>query len=209
MTYCETEIDFSAFPHLQQCSLEWRRKVTSLFDCVTLKKLFLNRYKGRNAGAFGKLSALESLGILGAPVEDLLGLRNLVHLTYLRLGLLTKLRSLTGIEGLANLEELDINTCRAIGSIDEVGNLRKLKRLFLSNCGRIQSLKPLKNLDGLETVGFVESTNIVDGDLSPLMHQKSLSKVSFQNRRHYSHRREDFGSAYFGKRNERRDDGSQ
>jgi hypothetical protein len=43
---------------------------------------------------------------------------------------------------------------------------------------------------------FYESTNIVDGDLSPLTRQKNLSSVSFQDRRHYSHKRLEFGVAY-------------
>ena len=103
--------------------------------------------------------------------------------------------SLAGIEELANLEELDINTCR-VGSIEEVGFLLGLKRLHLTNDGDIKSLKPLEILNGLEWVTFVQSTNIIDGDLSPLLRQKNLARVSFQNRRHYSHRREEFGVAY-------------
>jgi hypothetical protein len=112
------------------------------------------------------------------------------------LGLLRRLGSLAGVEGLANLEELNIDTCRAIRSIEEVSALSRLRRLHLSNDGEIESLKPLDTLNGLEAVTFVESTNIVDGDLSPLVRQKNLRRVSFRNRRHYSHRREDFGAAY-------------
>jgi hypothetical protein len=67
--------------------------------------------------------------------------------------------------------------------------LTALKKLHLNNGGAIASLKPLLNLDGLESVMFYESTNIVDGDLSPLLRQKNLARISFQNRRHYSHQR--------------------
>ena len=136
--------------------------------------------------------------MLNAPVNNLHGLSPLKHLKYLRLANLRRLTSLAGIEGLAALEELNIDTCRAIGSIDEIGSLSRLRKLHLSNAGEIESLKPLEKLSGLEWVTFVESTNIRDGDLSPLVHQKNLSRVSFQNRRHYSHRREDFGTAYYG-----------
>src|SRR5207253_3095243 len=109
---------------------------------------------------------------------------------------LKRLASLAGIEELANLEDLEIHTCRAIRSIKEIGSLRRLKGLALNNDGDIESLKPLNNLSGLESVLFYESTNILDGDLSPVLRQKALARVSFQNRRHYSHRREDFGDAY-------------
>lgn len=196
MTYCKTEIMFSAFPQLEECGLEWRSKATSLFDCGTLKKLFLNNYKGKDVAQFARLTQLESLAILNAPVENLHGLGNLQRLRFLRLANLRRLNSLAGIEGLTNLEELQIDTCRAIRSIHEIGSLARLKRLYLDNGGKIDSLKPLDKLNSLEKVGFVESTNIADGDLSPLVRQNNLSQVSFQNRRHYSHRREDFGVAY-------------
>jgi hypothetical protein len=172
-TYCSTAIDFSAFPQLESCSLEWRPKATSLFDCVTLKQLFVNRYKGKDVVPFTRLVNLESLAILNAPVENLHGLSALKRLRSLRLANLKQLTSLVGIEGLVNLEELDINTCRGVSSIEEVGCLSRLLKLHLNNDGDIQSLKPLEKLDGLESVLFYESTNILDGDLSPLLRQKN------------------------------------
>jgi hypothetical protein len=195
-TYCQTEIRFSAFPRLEKCALEWRPKAASLFDCTTLKKLFINRYSGRNVVPFTMLINLESLAILNAPVENLQGLSALKELRSLRLGNLRHLTSLAGIEGLAKLEELEINTCPAIGSIEAVSSLSRLQKIYLNNDGDIESLKPLEKLNGLASVLFYESTNILDGDLSPLLCQKNLSRVSFQNRRHYSHRREEFGVAY-------------
>jgi len=53
-TYCSTAIDFSAFPALESCGLEWRAKAVSLFDCITLKELFVNRYKGTIVSPFAK-----------------------------------------------------------------------------------------------------------------------------------------------------------
>lgn len=195
-TYCQTEIRLSAFPRLEECDLEWRPKAASLFDCTTLKKLFVNRYDGKDVAPFARLVNLESLAILNAPVENLHGLSALKRLRSLRLANLKRLTSLAGIGRLENLEELEIHTCRAIGSIEEVGSLSRLQKLHLNNDGDIESLKPLEKLNGLESVLFYESTNILDGDLSTLLRQKNLSRVSFQNRRHYSHRREEFGVAY-------------
>ena len=198
MTYCKTPIGFSAFPHLEDCALEWRPKSESLFSCTTLRKLFVNRYKKNDVDAFSNLLNLESLAILNAPVNNLRGLSQVKRLRYLRLANLRRLTSLAGIEGLAALEELNVDTCRSIGSIDEVGSLSRLRKLHVSNSGEIESLKPIEKLSNLEWVTFVESTNISDGDLSALLRHKKLSRVSFQNRRHYSHRREDFGAAYYG-----------
>lgn len=196
-TYDKTPIRFSEFPHLADCGLEWRPKCESLFSRTTLKKLFLNSYKKKDTDAFSHLTQLEWLAVLNAPVQNLRGLSSLKHLKYLRLANLRQLASLAGIEQLTALEELNIDTCRRIGSIDQVRSLSILRRLHFGNSGKIESLKPLEKLSRLEWVSFAESTNIEDGDLSPLT-QKNLSRVSFQNRRHYSHRREDFGAAYYG-----------
>src|SRR5262249_4098158 len=84
-TYCSTEIDFSAFPDLESCSLEWRRGAASLFHCATLKELLINRYNGRDVRPFTMLAGLESLSILNAPVASLHGLSSLKELRYLRL----------------------------------------------------------------------------------------------------------------------------
>ncbi|MEO6394212.1 MAG: hypothetical protein ABIP75_20330 [Pyrinomonadaceae bacterium] len=142
-TYCRTEIRFAEFPNLVDCALEWRPKARSIFNCTTLRKLFVNRYKGQDVAPFGNLINLESLAILNGPVKNLHGLENLKRLGSLRLAGLTRLDSLAGIEELVNLEELDINTCRAFGSVAEIGALSRLKKLYIDNCGEIQSLKPL------------------------------------------------------------------
>ncbi|HKV38806.1 MAG TPA: hypothetical protein VJX67_06310 [Blastocatellia bacterium] len=192
-TYCLTEIDFSAFPRLDTCGLEWgRRKASSISDCTTLKKLMVSCYKGKDVDPFARLINLESLAILVAPVGNLHGLNALRNLRRLRLGRLTRLTSLAGIEGLADMEELNVDTCRAISNIEQVASLLRLRKLFVDNCGEIDSLKPMEKLSNLEMVGFVESTNILDGDLSPLIGLRNLSRLAFQNRRHYSHRREEF-----------------
>ena len=196
-TYCATELQFSAFQRLESCGLEWRSKAKSIFDCTTLKSLFINKYKGKDVRSFAKLTNLESLALLNAPIENIREVSGLKKLRSLRLGLLRCLSSLTGLESLENLEELDINTCRGFQSIEEIGALTCLKKLCLNNLGAIESLKPLDRLDGLELISFYESTNILDGDLSPLLRQKFLSRTAFQNRRHYSLRREDL-RAYAG-----------
>lgn len=192
ITYCKTAIRFDEFPNLEECSVEWRSRSTSLFDCVTLKHLFVNRYTGRDVNPFGQLINLESLAILNSPVENLRGLSGLRNLRSLRLGNLRNLTSLVGVEGLVCLEELEINTCRAIGSLAGIEHLLNLRKLCINNGGDLESLRPLNRLTALESVLFYESTNIVDGDLSPLTKLSKLICVSFKNRRHYSHRREDF-----------------
>lgn len=192
LAYCKNAIRFHEFPHLIHCGLQWRPKAVSVFDASGLRVLFVNGFNGSDAQKFGRLTNLESLTILGSPIRSLEGLASLLELRSLRLGDLRQLLSLSGIENLVRLEKLEINTCRKIRVIDEISSLAKLRELYLDNMGDIQSLKPLAQLSHLHRVTFVESTNILDGDLTPLTGLPGLELVSFQNRRHYSHRRETF-----------------
>jgi Leucine-rich repeat (LRR) protein len=192
LTHCKTELRFGEFPHLVKCGLEWRSKATSLFDRISLRKLFLKGFSGSDTESFGRLRNLESLDILGSPISSLEGLGPLTKLRSLRLGDMRKLATLSGIEKLIGLEKLEINTCRKIKSIDEIAPLVNLRELYLDNMGDIRSLKPLGSLRQLRRLGFAESTNVVDGDLSPLLCLPHLEMVAFRNRRHYSQRREDF-----------------
>lgn len=191
-TYCKTPMDYSCFPELERCGLEWRPRSESVFDCTTLKKLFINRYKGKDTDCFSRLVNLEDLTLLNAPIRNLLGLKSLVKLQRIRIGLLRQLGSLTGIEQLVNLRELDINTCRRFRSLAPIESLMRLEKLFFSNCGEIESLRPLSKLTNLNWIGFCESTNILDGDLLPLMNLPNLERLSLKNRRHYSHKRQEF-----------------
>jgi hypothetical protein len=129
---------------------------------------------------------------LTGPIRELEGLAHLAGLRKLRLGGPSKLASLHGVEELYNMTELKVQTCRRINSIEPIRGLLHLRRLILENLGDIDSLGPVAGLSELELLTFAESTNILDGDLSYLKGLHNLKTVSFQNRRHYSSRREEF-----------------
>jgi hypothetical protein len=162
-----------------------------------LKSLGLNNYKKKSSYAFSNLKRLKQLALLNSSLEDLSGIYELGEVTSLKIARLRKLSSVAGIAALKNLELLEIHTCKGIDSISEVFSLDRLKILFLVNMATIDTLQGLEKLTELEEFIFYESTNIADGDLSPILSLKNLKKISFQNRRHYSHRREDFEGLYF------------
>jgi len=191
-TYCKIPINFKSFPNLQVCSFEWIKGSDSLFECKNIRKLFINNYKKTNSDIFLKFNHLEELSILNSNFENLQGLSELFNLKKIRIANLKKIISLRGIEQLNNLEELEIQKCKGIKSISEILKLSKLKRLLLLDMGDIETIKGLENLNELTLFMFYESTNIIDGDLTPLLKLKKLTKTSFQNRKHYSHKREFF-----------------
>ncbi|MFZ4799418.1 MAG: hypothetical protein ACOYMA_18095 [Bacteroidia bacterium] len=197
-TYSNVPINFNSFPELIECGFEWIKGSDSLFETVSIQKLFVNRFDKKNCDSFSKLSNLHELSILNSPIENVVGLSFLKNLRTLRLANLRKLLSLQGIDNLTKIEELEIQHCRGIKTVNEVFKLSKLKRLLLLDLGEIDSIRGLENLTDLTTFLFYESTNISDGDISPALNLKNLNKISFQNRKHYSHKREDFGELYGG-----------
>jgi len=195
-TYCKAPINFNAFPNLVECGFEWIKGSDSLFEASSIQKLFINTYDKKNSDVFSKLFNLKELSILNSPIENIQGLSVLKDLKVLRLGNLKKVTSLQGLQNLHELEELEIQRCKGISAISEVLYLSKLKRLLLIDLGDITSIKGIENLTELNDFLFYESTNIVDGDLLPITKLNSLKKISYQNRKHYSHKREDFGKLY-------------
>ena len=196
ITYCKKSIDFNSFPKLTDCSFEWIKGSESLFEMSNIERLFINNYKGKSSIIFSKLVNLEELIILNSPIEDLKGISFLGNLKSLRLGNLRKITSLQGLEHLQQLEELEIQRCKGLSTVFEVFSLKSLKRLLLLDLGNIASIRGIETLSYLEEFLFYESTNIVDGDISPVLTLKNIAKISFQNRRHYTHKREDFGKPY-------------
>lgn len=191
-TYCDTEIDFEIFPHMEDCKLTWRRGATSLFNSRTVRRLFLSDYVIETSDLFGQLTQLESLSVAGGALRSLEGLRPLHHLHFLGLYNLKKLKSLRGLEALATLGSLEINECPGISHINELAQLKNLRRLEINEDGEIESLRPIAALAKIREVYFYGSTRIRDGDLSTLRTLPQLAKVSFQDRPHYNLRRDDF-----------------
>lgn len=194
-TYCNTKVNLHRFPQLERCVFYWRSGSESLFECAALRWLFLHRYSGSSTEPFAQLATLQELSIANSELREVEHLGALRNLTFLGLYNLKKLTSLKGLEELEQLEALEVSGCKAIGRIDELAALVHLRRIQLNDDGPIASLKPLRSAECLEEVLFYESTNIVDGDLTPLTALPRLQHVSFQNRRHYSHRRENLPTA--------------
>lgn len=191
-TYCQTPILFDRMGGLRHCEIEWRTGSETLFDCLSLRTLTIIGLKLKASNCFSKLQSLECLSILSSSIIELSGLRTLKKLKRLRLANNRQLVSLCGIESLDMLEDLDVNTCKKLTNIEPVKYLKRLQRLQLNNLGTIDSLAPVQSLSSLEMITFYESTDVLDGQLTPLLDKPSLKTVSFKNRRHYTHCTDDF-----------------
>ena len=194
-TCCKSSIDFDRLPHLERCSLKWRKGCESLFEKNNLRSLVLIGYRSSRL-PIDSLIRLEKLQILDSSIDSIDFLRGMSELRQLRLAALRRLMHTDAIGAPSKLEFLNIDSCRGFGKIDRIAALTSLIYLGLLNLGEIESLNPLLALTKLEAFFFYENTNVLDGDVASLHRLPTLKHISFANRRHYNCKREDF-TQYF------------
>jgi Leucine-rich repeat (LRR) protein len=187
------KLDFSVFKKLKDCYFEWLKGSESIFDCLSLEYLCIYGYNGKSFEEISKLINLKRLSIIhNRTLKDLHGIERLIQLENLRLRGMTKLEFVEEISQLKSLRSLWLCTCKKIQNIDFVAELTNLIELRLTNLGEIASLEPILQCKKLEYIDFIDGTTIIDGDLSILERMSSLKKIYFINRRHYSHKQEQF-----------------
>lgn len=184
-TMCRSQIHFSKFPTLESFSVDYsRQKLIGLFECLTLKDLFMNCYKGRQSEPFGRLVNLEKLRLLSPSLGEIEGFRHLKKVKELQLALLRRLNSLKGLEGMENLENLELQSIPHVTKLDEVGHLKNLKRIYLSGRGEIESIRCLEGAPNLARF-VMDDKVIVDGDFSVFTRLKNLTFVGYVDKKHY------------------------
>jgi hypothetical protein len=205
-------LSFSEFPNLTKCYFEWNKESTSIFNCPNITHLGVGNLPVNQFSELSKLNHLIDLRIGNSKIESLDMFPVMTNLEVLDLSYLNKIENLNGIEKFINLKNLEfynlsklenitsisecvflsklsIENCKNILNIDGVDGLYELEYFAINNCSSIESLTPLINLKKLDKVFFIENTNVIDGDLSPLLNRK-LNKLFFRARRHYSHKKE-------------------
>lgn len=121
-----------------------------------------------------------------ANIKDFNGVEKFGNLKRLELHSCVKLESDLGLGQLNDkLEFLHINQSKKFKLSNEFLELKKLKVLRLNNCGSIESLAFLSDLPNLIDFRFV-NTNVLDGDLKPILEHPTIRTVGFLNKRHYS-----------------------
>jgi hypothetical protein len=184
-------IDFAPFSRLERVGFSWGEGVSSILLCTTLRSLYLYRFAGSDLSGFKSLSGLCRLRLTCSDIASVNGIGAMTNLEELWLQRASSLTSLDGIEDLCELRTLWLETCKKVGSIDPIHAIVTLEDIILRGCGNIESLKPIKDLKKLKSIAFT-GTNVLDGDLSYLYDLPNLAEAYFDNRKHYSAKRENF-----------------
>ena len=131
---------------------------------------------------------LKYLELNWANIKNFDGIEKFKNLKRLELHYCVKLENDFGLSKLKeSLEFLHINTSKKFIFTNELLELKKLKVLCLNACGPIENLEFLKNFPNLIDFRFVD-TNILDGNLKPILEHQNIKNVGFLNKKHYNYK---------------------
>ena len=146
-----------------------------------------------NLKSFDNLYQNDSLSYLElnwANIKNFDGIEKFKNLKRLELHYCIKLETDFGLSRLKDsLEFLHINTSKKFKFTDDLLQLDKLRVLCLNACDPIDNLDFLKNFPNLIDFRFV-NTNILDGNLNPILEHPTIRTVDFLNKKHYNHKDE-------------------
>lgn len=190
--------------------MDWRYN-TIWFEQLEQNKFFQKDFKDNVINTENKDFENSEYAIIWHLKEKVTSFDNLPEsekLQYLELNW-ANLKNFNGIEKFKNLKRLELHYCikleddKYLGQIresleylhinqskkfkftDELLNLKKLRVLCLNACGPIDNLDFLKDFPNLIDFRFVD-TNILDGNLKPIIEHPTLRTVGFLKKKHYN-----------------------
>lgn len=180
-------LDLSRFPKLEEFRGDWHPKLSITPECQRLRVLYLCKYKpkSKDLTKLPPLPELEDLEFVQGNLVSLKGIGRYPKLERLELSYLTKLKTIAGIQELRDgqLETLDCENCKKIQDHASVKDVASLKLVKFNDCGEIPNIGFLNDMPNIENFRFV-GTNVLDGDLNPLLRLRS---TGFTNKKHFSH----------------------
>ncbi|MFD0763503.1 hypothetical protein ACFQZI_01470 [Mucilaginibacter lutimaris] len=181
-----------------------KKKITQTPVLTGVEYLFLWHYKVTE-GNFNEIPEANDcryLDITFSNIKDFSGIKRFTDLKRLHVDYCLKLESDRGLADLKDtLEWLHIEQSKKLTSINEISVLSNLKVLSLNNCGPIESLNFIQLLPHLIDFRFV-GTNILSGDLTPLIEHPNLKSVGFLDKRHYNFKSKAIDAIFKEKANE-------
>ena len=181
-------INFEWFPELEVFTGTWHADNHNLSSAHELRTMRIWKYaaKEKNLSVIANITRLETLHLTQTPIESLDGLETLEDLRYLDVAYAPKLASLSAFTACSGgLREVSIQNARGIASYQSLSSLSNLRLLILSSCAPMADLHWILSLQRLDFFSFME-TNVVDGDLSPLLRLPCLRYVGTFEKRHYN-----------------------
>jgi hypothetical protein len=182
-----TPVSLSQFEELCSFAGDWSPGLNLGAGCKKLVLLTLFKYKSNDFSDIPVTTSVTKLELVQATMTSLNGVDAHTHIQNLRIERCPKLTSIGAVVGLndGKLESLVFSRCRKIADIEKLGEMTNITRLVIEFCGSIGSLDFLEGCKNLSGFGCYE-TNVLSGDLNPLLRLPNLTFAGTGNKRHYS-----------------------
>jgi hypothetical protein len=160
--------------------------ITSATAGATYITLHKFKTKAQGFREVSGVSSAEYLEVNFSNITSFLAISKLGKIKRLELCWCLKLESDAGLSGIKDhIEWLHIDTSRRFQPKKDLFELHNLRVLALNACGPLDNLRFLKLMPNLLDFRFVD-TNVLDGDLKPLLEHPSLVNAGFLDKRHYN-----------------------
>ncbi len=182
-------IDFACFPELEVFCGDWHVDNRNLDKSRELRQLHIWHFKPRSHGMLelANLTRLEHLTIAQTTITSLHGIETLEDLRTLHIAYAPKLEKVDALGTReSDLREIELESAKKIKSYAPIARIPKLRRLILNACAPMPTLKWVAGMDCLDFFSFVD-TNVVGGDLSPLLGLPKLRYAGTLDKRHYNY----------------------
>ncbi len=183
-------IDLSIFSDIEVLACDFSDRLKGLESAIKLRSLTISNFKSKNnnLSEIPALLSLEHLNLIKPRINSLQGIEKFTKLKRLEIYGASKLDRIGDVSNLKSLEQICIEKSKAINDFEALKDLTSLKKLMLTESGNIKTLSFLKMLPNLKFISLWR-TNVLDGDLS---YCEGIDYVGFDNKRHYSHKSEEF-----------------
>ncbi|MFF2499071.1 hypothetical protein [Peribacillus sp. NPDC058075] len=178
---------FEQIPDNLQANLNLKEDKFNEMQLENIEYLTLWHHKKSKLDNFESIPEnLLYLELNWSNIQNFLGIEKMNKLKRLELHYCTKLQNDFGMSGLSNtLEFLHIEQSKKFVPNEELLSLKNLRVLRLNSCGNLENLNFLNQFPNLIDFRFVD-TNVLDGDLSPILNHPTIRSVGFLNKRHYN-----------------------
>lgn len=179
--------DLTLFPALVSVGQRWSSRFRVDSTLANLRNLSLVGFspETRRIEALTAMAGLERLSLLKTSITSLDGLQALSALTALSVDSAPKLEDIEAIAELKHLREVDFETCMSLRGFAELIQGGDVHRLHYMKCAALPDLRFVRRLPALKRFVFMD-TDVIDGDMSPLIEHPTLSRVVFTRKAHFS-----------------------
>ncbi|MHC1723214.1 MAG: hypothetical protein AB9836_08430 [Aminipila sp.] len=190
-------LDFRNFPHLEVFEGKWHKNNRNIGDCRDLRSILISNYnsKTKDFSELKNIVRLEYLQIIRSNIETLKGIETLKDLKYLMLAYATKLKDISEISK-TNLREIEFDVLNSIEEYHFLGDIDYLRKMIIYNCSDMQNINWISKMKHLDFFSFVD-TNVVDGNLSPLIQLPELRYTGTLDKKHYNLKEQEINNYLF------------